>query len=101
MTGGPGADPVAISTPLSKMFEIPLLKTDCSPEVTIASPAPAPAKNKDLGTFEPRARSELHDWAESLAAPPLATAQAITKNKTALLGIKIEPDRTTKFGCSP
>ena len=61
------------------------------------SPPPAPAKNKDLGTFEPRAGSELYDWTESLAGPPLAAAQVITNNKTILLGINIEPDCTTKF----
>src|SRR5262249_45532707 len=76
------------------MFEIPVLVTDCSSESTTPSPAPAPAKNRDLGTFEPHAASELHDWsepqdwAETLAASPLANAQARTNSKTTRSSIK-------------
>src|SRR5262249_45488036 len=94
VTGGPPACPVEVSTPLLKMFEGACSRTDCSPEQTTPSPAPTPAKNRDLGTFEthaesePQGWSELHDWAETFAAPPLTTAQAMTNSKPTLLSTK-------------
>src|SRR5262245_13834279 len=95
VTGGPSAVPVATSAPMSKTFEIPLLKTDCSPEPTIPKPAPAPAKHRDRGTLEARIVSESNDWAETFA-PPCATVQATTKGKIAVLRINATPP--TIFG---
>jgi hypothetical protein len=75
------------------MFEGACWTTDCSPEVSSPSPAPTPAKNMDLGTFEAHAgsgsqvRSGPKDWAEALVAPPPTTAQARTNRKTDLFGM--------------
>src|SRR5262249_42280671 len=52
---------------------------------------PIPAKNRNLGTLETDGESESepqHDWAETFAAPPLATAQTMTKSRTTLLSLK-------------
>src|SRR5262245_8105480 len=73
------------------MFEGACWTTVCSPEASSPSPAPTPAKNMDLGTFEAHAESGPQDWAETLVAPPPATAQARTKNKAALFGMTTTP----------
>src|SRR5262245_55478190 len=77
------------------MFEGARWTTDCSPEASSSSPAPTPAKNMDLGTFEahagsgPQDWSEPHDWAETFAAPfVISTALAMTNGNTTLLSIK-------------